>query len=101
MGDLGKVIRAAMSGDKRGIAEMLRPHLPVILQEATAAIIQAAGGDPARDGAFLYAHTRRDGTSTIMATVYRRSELGAPAEEVGTIDVLASVATLDLTQFME
>lgn len=101
MGDLGKVINAAMSGDKSGIVDMLRPHLPGILTAATTGIIQAAGGDPATDGAFLWHHTRRDGTATIMATVYRVGELGAPAEEVGTIDVLATLATLDLSQFIQ
>lgn len=101
MGDITKVISAAMRGDKSGIVAMLKPELPGILTTAVHAIIAAGGGDPATDAAFLWMHTRRDGTNTIMATIHRRTDLDEPGEVVGTIDVLASLDTIDLTAFIQ
>lgn len=100
-GDLSKVISAAMSGDKSGIVQMLKPEIPGILNTTITAIVRAAGGDPATDGAYLWQHTRRDGTTTVMATVFRRNDLDEPGELVGTLDVLAALDTLDLTQFIQ
>lgn len=101
MGDITKVISAAMRGDKSGIVDLLRPELPGILVTATHVIIAAGGGDPATDAAFLWMHTRRDGTHTIMATILRRTDLDEPGEPIGTIDVLASLDTIDLTDFIQ
>ena len=101
MGDLSKVIGAAMRGDKSGIIGMLKPELPGILTTATIAIIQAAGGDPATDGAFLWHHRKADGKHTIMAAVYRLNELAEPGDLIGTIDVLATLDRLDLSAFIQ
>ena len=101
MGDLTKVIGAAMRGDKSGIVAMLKPEIPGILTTTISAIIQAGGGYPATDAAFLWLHTRRDGTTTIMATIYRRTDLDEPGELVGTIDVFAALDTLDLSAFIQ
>lgn len=101
MGDLSKVIGAAMRGDKSGIIAMLKPELPGILTTAALAIIQAAGGDPATDGAYLWRQVKANGKETIMATVYRRNELDEPGDIIGTIDVLASVERMDLSQFIQ
>ncbi len=101
LGDIGSVMKAAMSGDKSGLIGMLKPHLPAILQQTVRGIITAAGGDPATDGAFLWHHTRADGSETVMAMVYRRDTMGDPAELVATIDVLRTLENTDLTQYIQ
>lgn len=101
MGDLAPVIKALMSGDKGALVNLAKPHLPDILKTVVQAVVQAAGGDPETDGAFLWLHAKRDGGLTIMATVYHRTTLDEPGETVATIDVLDMLDKLDLVQFLK
>lgn len=101
MGDMTKLVSALMSGDKGAILDIVKPHVPEVLEAITSIIILHNGGNPDTDGAFLWKHTRRDGSATIMATVYRRTELDEPGETIGTIDVLRTLETADLAQFLQ
>lgn len=101
IGDITKIASALMRGDKGAIADLLKPQLPDLLTAAINIIILANGGNPATDGAFLWLHTRRDGSRTIMATVYRRTELDEPGEIIGSLDVLRTLESTDLAQYLK
>ena len=101
LGDITPVIKAMMSGDKNAMVGMLKPYLPDLLRMVMTGAILAADGDPEKDGAFLWQYAKPDGTTTVMATVYRRSPLDEPMDTIGTIDLLESVDRLDLTQFLK
>lgn len=101
MKDLAAIAQAVMSGDTTRLVDLARPHLPAILKLTVCGIIAAADGDPERDGAYLWHHKRDDGSDTIMATVYRRNDMGDPAEVIGTIDVLVVLDKMDLAKLMQ
>lgn len=100
-GELAPVIKALMSGDKSGLVEMARPHLPDMLRAIVAGAVQAAGGDPDKDAAFVWLHHRTDGTVTVMGTVYHRTALDEPGEVIGTVDLLDHLKTMDLTNLIQ
>lgn len=100
MAQVAKVASAAMRGDKGAIAELLKPELPGIMTTAVKAIVVVGGGNPDTDGAFLWEHTKRDGTRTIMATVYKRNDLDEPGDIIATLDVHQALATMDLAQYI-
>lgn len=94
-------MNAMMGGmGKRAIATMLKPHLGDILKTAVMGIIEGGGGDPDTCGCFCWKGTRADGTHTVMATVFRLTDLEEPGEVIGTIDVLKSMETLNLEDFL-
>lgn len=101
LGDLAPVISALMSGDKGALVELARPHLPDMLRMVVMGAIEAADGNPETDSAFVWLHTRPDGTLTVMATVYHRTALDEPAEAIGTVDLLERVQSMDLSALFQ
>lgn len=85
---------------KKALVTMLKPHLDGILKATILGIIEGGGGDPDTCGCFCWKGTRADGTTTIMATVFRLTPLEEPGESIGTIDVMKAMEKLDLEEFI-
>ncbi len=100
IGDMGAVISAAMTGDYSALSTMLKPQLIELLPKVIAAMVVAGGGDPETHGAWLFMHTKHDGSQTVMATIALRNDLNEAGDPCGIIDVLAELEKLDLTHFI-
>lgn len=95
MKGLAPLMKALMSGDQQALVNYAKPYMPEVLEAALTGIIVGAGGDPETDGAYLW-HYKRNGTVTVMATVYKRTPLDEPGEVVATVNVNDLAANLDL-----